>query len=420
MSVITLYNTPSTISPAGNPLVFTSYSDDITEAGFKFLAEVYVGGTKVATLKKMPTEGNYQFFDVSKIVDNYVTYNFQPEILEVTTAPNSIIDYEVKGGYSTDAASGVTSYGTLYAMNASLDRKAFNAYAAVSGATIEMRPEGSFTGTTSTPGNFLTDHITRNVSISDYGTISAYNKQYDSQAGHFEINVWNSDGTFAGGYKMDNIYITATTANEFKVDIPIYPASINDAAAAGNVDVWDVSGWTTYTGAVITSSTGYYLLHGQYVSQILTPYYRFNVVDYCSPYDQIQMAWMNNWGAFDYLTFNMKSQTIDNFERKEYTKVLGALTNNSWGYNDTDFETTSFNISNTKEYIVNSNWLNDSESQRVIELLSSPIVYANIDGEWLPRVVTIESVLEQTQNNEKLIQYSLSLKSTYKNLSQRQ
>jgi len=414
---ITLYNEPSKFSPAGNPLIFTSYSSDITEDGFKFLAEVYINDTKITTLNKQATEGNYQFFDISRLADNYLTYDFNPDIITPTLGANSVIKYEVKGGYRTDAASGVTSYGTGYTFNGVLDRTVFNAY---DGTSIECRPESPYSGTSSTLGNFLTDYKTRNVGTGDRGTLSSYNRLTESQYDNILIITYSESGSIIDLYKMLNTYYTTLDYKQFQLTFPAYPVNMDAAGNDGNYYKWIAGGWSGYTGNVITTAVATYTINFGYSAQQVSNFYTFNIVDKCTPYDQIQMSWMNNWGAFDYLTFNLKNSTIDNFERNEYSKTLGTLTNQNWSYNDTDFETKAFNINNRKEYLINSNWLNDDESSRVIEMVSSPIVYAYIDDEWLPRVVTVENILEQTVNNEKLIQYSISLKSTYKTISQRQ
>lgn len=481
MGTFTKHNQPQQVSPAGNPLIFTGHYTAITEPGFKFVADVYVDGTKVIRLTKSPTEGNYQFFDVSKIVDNYLTFQFNPEIIKITpTYKYNLIAYEVKLGYYTTVDKYVLYYGNeMFALNASLNRKQFNSYD-VNNIGMEFL----------NLGNFLTDYNNRNVSLTDWGTLSALNGQFEGDDYEYNYFIISVDGI---EYQIENLFRNSSNLNFLRLDFPAYPMNINAVVADNTVTYEDLlfyncnivenggglvnivfgpgenyegievgdtiniinslnyngsasivsivglgvfeidKAWNGTTDAgdiqapvrhqyedIITENTTHYDVYTQLNKVPTSPPYRFNLIHDCSRFDIIEIAWLNTWGGFDFITFNMLNRTANNIERKEYTKVLGSLSTSTWGYNNADFETHNYHISNRQEFSYNSNWLNDMESDRVIEMLASPIVYMLIDGEWIPRVVTLEKILKQTINNDKLIQYEITTKETYKKISQRQ
>ena len=77
---ISILNTPSQaltykMYPVYNGLPFTVSSNNVNRNNFKFIADIYVGGNKVAQLKqnKDISANNYGIFDIGRIVENFTT-----------------------------------------------------------------------------------------------------------------------------------------------------------------------------------------------------------------------------------------------------------------------------------------------------------------------------------------------------------
>lgn len=82
-----------------NPIVFASLSNLITNEGFKYVYNLYSGGTSTlfASAQIAPRIGdNYGIFSVEKFIQNYLSYNFSGS----TQIPESWVHFDVKVGES--------------------------------------------------------------------------------------------------------------------------------------------------------------------------------------------------------------------------------------------------------------------------------------------------------------------------------
>lgn len=512
---LTKVQTPENFSQVGNPIIFSASYPTPSEAGFKWIADVYVAGTKIARLKKQPTYAGSQFFDVSNILQNSLSYDFNPQIKVITkSATNSLKNLRVDLGYSTTAAGDVISAdsGQYWIYNGYQDRNANLTYqdadylpnyttstqgitawsyqGVIPDATMSFFQTGSsahlsattevtisncafsglngthkvigvrvFTPTlyivdidypytneyqgtatiatfyNSTDKNFLTNFSTRNVKKSDYGTLSLLHGQVTPY-----WSVWAQIGIVTNDDELFLYLVNpfnGDTIDEQRLDVPIYPQNLNDALAAGNVLYWNGITTAVLTGVTNLFETFTYTKYGSpqtltggitqykastlYVGLKTSKYYTFNIVDDCSKNDTYQISWLNSLGAFDFISFNGTSSEELSWKRSEYKKRLGNISTSTsrWSYTGKDFEVSTFNTVESKEFTVNTNWLDDSESARVIEMLGSPVVYINSNDEWIPCNVTVDTQLKQTKNNQKLINYTLTFKPSYNQRKQK-
>jgi hypothetical protein len=92
---------PQTFSPAYNPLKFIIDSTNKNLAGFRYIFDVYAAGTstKIAEYKVLPTFGTgYGEEDLSKLLQNQVSWDLNTELTSNYGAPNSYYAYDVKVG----------------------------------------------------------------------------------------------------------------------------------------------------------------------------------------------------------------------------------------------------------------------------------------------------------------------------------
>lgn len=88
------------INPVYNGLGFAVSSNNNKSPNFKYIAEVFINGTKVGQLSHNPdiTNGNIGIFDIGRIVENYISYNLNWNIKTTTAAGNSLVDYHIEFG----------------------------------------------------------------------------------------------------------------------------------------------------------------------------------------------------------------------------------------------------------------------------------------------------------------------------------
>ena len=404
MGSLTLGNKPFNFQPANNPLIYTMRYSDITEAGFKFNTKLKVNNSDIKTLKKQSTKGNYQEFDVSTIVENYLYHTFNPSIKTPTISVGSTATVYFSGGYQTDTASGWTGYSPVIVFNGAMDRNEWIDYSATSATTYYMNPLYK--------KEFLTDYKERTVELTDEGTVSAIYYNGFSNWDYVSVTPYSSSTPNTTYYFKRN---TSTTGIQ---DIPIYPANLNDLS--GTVTGITTNGMVTtnfvLSGDMITSNVYKYVVrlvrYGLVeASETLT----FNINNICTQYDNIQIAWLNKLGVFDYITFDLKTRTSKKIEYDTYTKSKGVLTNYDWTYSKRDFEITKYKSNNNKIYTLSSNWVNDTDSQRIVEMTEASVVYIKYNNEWIGVNVEVEQIEELTQQNDMLFNFTIVASANYNN-----
>ncbi len=129
---ITVYNTPASYAPAYNQMIFTLSSTNSAQPNFRYIADIYVNGSSDYTrleVGKNPSN-NYGTFDVSGIIQNFLSRDADDNTTTFKQCQNSIASYQVKFGEQYGASSGITNYTNLvtqsgYAYNGVFDSLSF-------------------------------------------------------------------------------------------------------------------------------------------------------------------------------------------------------------------------------------------------------------------------------------------------------
>ena len=112
---ITVYNTPASYAPAYNQMIFTLSSNNSAQPNFRYIADIYVNGSSDYTrleVGKNPAN-SYGTFDVSGIIQNFLSRDADDNTTTFKQCGNSIASYEVKFGEQYGASSGITNYTNL-------------------------------------------------------------------------------------------------------------------------------------------------------------------------------------------------------------------------------------------------------------------------------------------------------------------
>lgn len=70
---ITKITEPQTATPVYNDLIFIADSSNKNKTGFRYLADLYINGSKLHSYRIFPTRSNYGMLNCSKIVSSYLT-----------------------------------------------------------------------------------------------------------------------------------------------------------------------------------------------------------------------------------------------------------------------------------------------------------------------------------------------------------
>lgn len=105
---VDLIATPQSLTPAYNPITFKFSSPQYDQPSFRYIVRVYSdnfltdgsisGATELAKFKVAPNVDGLGYVDVSKVVNNLTTYNFEPGKEVQGWVPNTLVKYNVSVG----------------------------------------------------------------------------------------------------------------------------------------------------------------------------------------------------------------------------------------------------------------------------------------------------------------------------------
>ena len=134
----------------------------------------------------------------------------------------------------------------------------------------------------------------------------------------------------------------------------------------------------------------------------------------------IRLAWLNQWGVWDYYTFTQKSVRSLSTKGSTYTQSSGTWNAYRYDINAYKGGQKSFRVNATERIKMNTNFVSESESEWFEELINSPEVYIlegyQSDGTYpllnnyvTPVRLTTSSHIRKTRANDKLIQYTFEV-----------
>jgi hypothetical protein len=98
---ITISGAPQTFMPVYNPIVYYLDSDNKTNGGFNYVADIYSAGTstRIASIKVLPRPiDGLGVFNINQLLENEVTYTIPQVIDQFETVPLNFVRYDVEFG----------------------------------------------------------------------------------------------------------------------------------------------------------------------------------------------------------------------------------------------------------------------------------------------------------------------------------
>jgi len=357
---ITINTEPNDISPVYSDISYVVTSTNYAQANFKFVAVVKnAAGTIIAKLKAPIFHGTTDkgVFNITRILQNYVTYDFTQSLASISKCTNSYLAYSVEFGEEY----GGTEYLTLatdtgkYVWNG-----LFDLYGSENTATYQI----TFPSTTP---KFLTRVRTRRVSLAQTDYLYFLRGAVGASA-EIQVKAYNAVGTLLATSQIKNTFTDAGEKSEFLLRCPAGPDNLNDITA-GNL----TSGTA---GDVIPASTSYYTMQAiDAGSQLGSELYRFDVVEECSKYTTQYLYFLNPLGGFESVRCSMASKDKYNVSRKQFKRNNYTLTGNTYAYDTSKHGITNYAVEKTKEVELNTNWLNETEFEWLQDLIASPVVF---------------------------------------------
>jgi hypothetical protein len=444
--------------PIGQQVMFSVSNGTIVanQLEVKFVAEVHISNTPInlavstnliATLKTTPNNKGIGIFDLRPILESYAS----PDYLGWTDGTNGS---EYKGtqfsGNNPNAIHLIDKYARsengfkYFAIQFSVDYVDATSLQPVSNADAENSDEYKFfngviqfddnlkvsnndygydltqfylTGQTSTEGKFISNApLTQDAQLIDYGVLSFFNLT--------NLDIANIKFTFkdSSGSTLGTETVIQNTANGGA--LPITSDLSNQllyvGAFPGNLDNWSTvfdthkANISSYT-VVAFKSTGDRASQ-EYTINIMCPANSSNQ----KGFEGIRLTWLNQWGAWDYYTFNMKSIKSITTNRTTYTQQSGTWNGDTFRINGYKGGQKNFRVNSTEKITMNTDFVDEATGVWFEELINSPEVYvlegfqtdptnSALNTYVQPVRLMTSSYTRKTIANDKLMQYTFEV-----------
>ena len=408
---ITINQQPTTRSFAGSPMVYAVSSNNSGNAGFKYVADVFIWFGDSASVPvsyayrlikpKESVSNLYGYFDVSNIVNSYLSQtDIDHAAGTATDNERTVVNVQVKFREYTTA-------GGIASVTATS-----NTIQGYDGYTEFVDGVNATTATGVMTSGSSTQYIQEGQAMT-IGVVPALVNG---------MRVEYSDGQTAVNDITDFGVVTSTDSTDRLWFLPAGPANLNDSVIDPKPeDIADLLYYDLSLGNLISTAYAQRVKADGGTIEALacldTALLELGVDDAeyttrfyptCEPrYTPITIAYQNKWSAWDYIVAFKKSTTSTATTKESYETNVGTIGSSTWTYNAaTASPTKTFNNFGRDSIVLNTGFLNDGYNQMVKEMLLSDAVYLVEQDRYV--ILKDTQVEYKTSLNDNLVQYTFS------------
>ena len=440
-------------TPVGQEVIFVVSNSNIvsTKTRVKFQAEVHISNTfapvtasssdVVGTFKTTPNNAGVGIFDLSSVVENYVSADNMARIGSsykgTTTTDDDRHPIHLIDKYSGNVNAIrylVIQFKTEYfdtttnqlvqveAVNSSLFQ-IFNGYLSyadkleISGADFGYNV-GKF-NLSAASNQFLTNApVVQYANLDDYGTVGIlapndnlsfikliYKDSSGSSLGTENINRTTSNGaydSFNAFIGMNLMYFGCFPAN-----LRNHSSTFQALVTAGTINNGSIE--------VTPFDVGSNQIGKTYTININCPDLK--------GYESIRVCWLNQWGVWDYYTFTKKSSKNITTQGSTYHQLKGTWNDSKYRLDSFKGGKKTFRVNSMEKITMNTDFITEEESIWLEEFINSPEAYildgfqtdnsfAALNTYVTPVRLMTTSYTRKTVANDKLIQYTFEVEKT--------
>lgn len=186
------------------------------------------------------------------------------------------------------------------------------------------------------------------------------------------------------------------------LQVPIGPAA---QTPSGQLTATTVSG----TQPLIKPNTKYYdvwITDSIGIQQ--TRKKRIVLDDRCAIND-IHISFLDRLGSFGSFAFQLKYNDTTAVDRQIYNRQDGEIQNGTWVTNNFIAGNNVNSVSLARKLQLNTNWMTEDEARYFDELVSSPVTFLFIDGQYQLCTIDDSSYETSQQRNKKLIRKTITV-----------
>jgi len=446
-----------TLNPVGQEVIFTVLDDSTVSAKFnvKYVAEVHIStvdidlNTSVAigTFKTTPNNTGAGMYDFRPIVESFVSPDNLAALgssykgaatTAIKTHPLHLVDKfslndnvvrYLKIRFTIEGST--TATGTVLPISGeeedSVQYTLINGYLKYTDVQ-DRDATGNFgfnteifqLGGGATGNQLLTNApTTQYANINDYGTLSFMTTPktgdvVDTTLDYFKIKLYDDSGAQLGtNITIDNLDANGgnttwnlDTKNQL-LHLGCFPANLKN--------------WSSIFLAHTTNLSFYRVEAFNSTNFLISDIYTINInCPTLKGYEPIRLTWLNQWGVWDYYTFKMKSTKSISTKGSTYQQLAGTWNESIYSPSGYRGGKKAFRVNATEKIVMNTDFVNESESEWFEELINSPEVYilegfqvdatlASPNTYVTPARLTTSSYTRKTVANDKLMQYTFEV-----------
>lgn len=470
----TIIAQPQDFTPAYNECKFIVDSTNVNNDGFRYIFEVFESGTatRIGYYKALPTYGTgYGEQDLSKLLSNMVTFDFDPTVVTFYDAVNSYYNYDVKIGeeYIFDlsyTASLVNNGGSVritatHSFQVGDQVNITQADGGVANPGVEgLHTVIAITGTTNFTINALWADVTDatingvvkyadNRKTVDLDIISTLDKYiFNGVQPWLEMPNWDEtdyelDGVTKAWLTNQPKTFNCTPSQDLWLNLRGDGIGINKrvyfendngdlfykAIAGGDYIKGVAVGPNNFGSLTVVSGTGPLIKDSTKRYQVWYSDGAFNPVQSLS-YEitidrrpvitQYNILFLDRMGSWSSFAFQLKTYEKLNIKRETYNKdVPGFVSGAEWQYKSYEQGSVNYNTQVSKTIDLNTNWMTEAQAYYFQELVTSPqtyiapVTFVNCEyvlGEYISCNVMNNSFDIDTVRNKHLIRQQLQVR----------
>jgi hypothetical protein len=426
----TIIAQPQDFTPAYNECKFIVKSTNVNKAGFRYIFEVFEAGTatRIGYYKALPAYGNGNGEqDLSKLLSNMVSFDFNPYITTFYNAVNSYYNYDIKFGeeYIFDlsyTASLVDNAGNVritatHPFQVGDQVNITQADLGVANPGVEgLHTVIAITGTTNFTINALWSEVTdatingsveyadkrKTINLNIVSTLDKY--VFNGVQPWIDMPYWDETN-----YELDNVLgqwltdqpttFSCTLGQDLWLNIKDPNVNTNPRITFisddGSVFRKTLTGADYIKGLAVgpnnygsltlvsgtaplvkptTQSYEMYYSNGVFHAQKSIKY-KINI-DRRILISESHILFLDRMGSWSSFAFQLKSYEKLNIKRETYNKdVPGSVVDSQWQYKSYEQGTVNFNTQVSKTIDLNTNWMSESAGVYFQQLVTSPQTY---------------------------------------------
>ena len=426
----TIIAQPQDFTPAYNECKFIVDSTNVNNDGFRYIFEVFESGTatRIGYYKALPTYGTgYGEQDLSKLLSNMVTFDFNPTITTFYDAANSYYNYDVKVGeeyiYELNYTASLVDNGgsvritATHAFQVGDQINITQADGGVANPGVEgLHTVIAITGTSNFTINASWADVTdatingtvkyadnrKTITLNIVSTLDKY--IFNGVQPWLDMPNWDEtdyelDGVTKSWLTNQPKTFNCTPSQDLWLNLRGDGPGINKRvyfendngdvfykAIAGGDYIKGVAVGPNNSGSLtVVSGTAPLIKNDTKIFQVWYSDGLFNpvqsltyeiTIDRRPVITQYNILFLDRMGSWSSFAFQLKTYEKLNIKRETYNKdVPGYVTGSQWQYKSYEQGSVNYNTQVSKTIDLNTNWMTEAQAYYFQELVTSPQTY---------------------------------------------